>query len=65
MIPEWNKQLDTREKVLDPQGKFNGLIPVETEEVVPENITEQIDDYFHGDDSQGETRNEVALEPTL
>lgn len=64
LIAELNKQLDIKEKVLDARGKFNGLIPVETEEVVPENLTEEIDDYFHGD-SQSETGNEVALEPTL
>lgn len=47
LIDELNKQLDVKQKVMDSEGKFTGLIPVEsTEASVPSNITEQIDAYF-------------------
>lgn len=48
LIDDLNKQLDVKEKVLDAEGKFAGLIPVEAPaaETAPSNITEQIDAYF-------------------
>lgn len=47
LIDELNKQLDVKQKVMDSEGKFSGLIPVEsTATAVPSNITEQIDAYF-------------------
>ncbi len=47
LIDELNKQLDVKQKVMDSEGKFTGLIPVEsTATTVPNNITEQIDAYF-------------------
>lgn len=48
LITELNKQLDIKEKILDAEGKFTGLIPVETTQspAVPDNIGQQIDAYF-------------------
>ena len=46
LIRELNKQLDVKEKLLDAEGKFTGLIPVETQEEPPTDIAQQIDDYF-------------------
>lgn len=52
LIAELNKQLDIKEKVLDAEGKFTGLIPVETTQTpaAPNDIGLQIDAYFHADD---------------
>ena len=49
LIAELNKQLDVKEKMLDADGKFVGLIPVETTapEVPLENVTEEINSYFN------------------
>ncbi len=51
LIAELNKQLDVKEKMLDADGKFVGLIPVEepVTEVPVENITQEINTYFQGD----------------
>ena len=49
LIRELNKQLDVKEKLLDADGKFTGLIPVETKEEVPVDIANQVDEYFSGD----------------
>lgn len=47
LIAEVNKQLDVQEKLLDANGKFVGLIPVETKPAVDlSNVTAEIDDYF-------------------
>ena len=46
LIRQLNKQLDVKEKVLDAEGKFAGLIPVEMKTDVPENIGQQVDAYF-------------------
>jgi peptidoglycan hydrolase CwlO-like protein len=46
LIKELNRELDVRQRTLDNEGKFTGLIPVDAAEVVPTNIGEQIDDYF-------------------
>lgn len=51
LIGELNKQLDVREKLLDAEGRFPGLIPVEARDEVPVDVVEQIDSYFHGEDS--------------
>lgn len=49
LIDELNKQLDIKQKVLDAEGKFTGLIPVEAAAIdtTPANLTEQIDAYFN------------------
>ena len=47
LISELNKQLDVRVRMLDAEGKFTELIPVEqTQKPDVENVTEQIDSYF-------------------
>jgi hypothetical protein len=46
LIVDLNKQLDVAQKVLDGEGKFSGLIPVDTTPAVPEDLTNQIDEYF-------------------
>jgi chromosome segregation ATPase len=49
LITELNKQLDVKEKMLDAEGKFAGLIPMETTPVssIPDDIGLQIDAYFN------------------
>lgn len=49
LIGELNKQLDIKEKILDAEGKFSGLIPIETTSTpaVPDDIGQQVDAYFH------------------
>jgi chromosome segregation ATPase len=46
LISELNKQLDVAQRVLDSEGKFTGLIPVEAINPVPEDLSAQIDEYF-------------------
>ena len=47
LIIEVNKQLDVQEKLLDSEGKFVGLIPVEAKAPVDMgNLTAEIDTYF-------------------
>jgi peptidoglycan hydrolase CwlO-like protein len=48
LIAEVNKQLDVQEKLLDAQGKFVGVIPVDTKPAVDlGNVTAEIDQYFN------------------
>lgn len=48
LIAELNKQLDIKQRMLDAEGKFTGLIPVENENVDnPEDICQQIDAYLN------------------
>lgn len=49
LIGDLNKQLDVAQRVLDAEGKFSGLIPVETTPAVPEDLSAQIDEYFSKD----------------
>ena len=47
LIAEVNKQLDVQEKLLDSEGKFVGLIPVEAKSTVDTgNLSAEIDSYF-------------------
>lgn len=46
LIADLNKQLDVTQKMLDAEGKFTGLIPVDTASQVPEDLSNQIDEYF-------------------
>jgi chromosome segregation ATPase len=47
LIAEVNKQLDVQEKLLDAQGKFVGLIPVDVKPTVDlGGLTAEIDEYF-------------------
>jgi hypothetical protein len=56
LIAELNKQLDVKEKMLDADGKFLGLIPVDhpAVEVPIEKVTEEINNYFKGDAKKAE-----------
>lgn len=47
LIGELNKQLEVQSRVLDAEGKFTGLIPVDVGTSVPENLSQQIDDHFN------------------
>ena len=50
LIEDLNKQLDVKQRVLDAEVKFIGLIPVEkAEPTAPANLAEQIDAYFSTD----------------
>lgn len=46
LIGELNKQLDVAQRVLDAEGKFTGLIEVDTTAQPPEDLSAQIDEYF-------------------
>lgn len=63
LIRELDRQLDVREKLLDAEGQFAGLIPVDTQEiVVSEDIAERVDAYFGPDaveESHELDRNEL------
>jgi DNA repair exonuclease SbcCD ATPase subunit len=50
LIEELNKQLDVKQRMLDAEGKFTGLIPVDAPaNLAVEDICEQIDAYLsHG-----------------
>lgn len=63
LISELNKQLDVQTRLLDSEGKFTGLIPVDVTEQAPEDLSRQIDDYFQKDDapkSEAEAGERVA-----
>ena len=58
LITEVNKQLDVKQKMLDVEGKFVGLIPVETVAPTgPVDLDKQIDAYF----SQPTAEDSVAI----
>lgn len=46
LIAEIDKKLDVEARMLDAEGNFAGLIPVETKTQVPEDISEQVASYF-------------------
>lgn len=61
LIRDLNKQLDVKEKMLDAEGKFTGLIPVDSPaEPVIDNITEEIDLYFQSEPVPDEDVDAVA-----
>ena len=47
LIAELNKKLDVKGKMLDAEERLTPMIPVHTGPVVPEDLTEQIDQYFN------------------
>lgn len=58
LISELNKQIDVKERILDAEGKFNGLIEVESiTPAVPDDIGDRIDAYFGDEPADA---NEVA-----
>jgi chromosome segregation ATPase len=46
LIAEINKSIDVRQKLVDAEADFSGSIPVEQDDVTPENITEEVASYF-------------------
>lgn len=64
LIRELNKQLDVTEKMLDAEGRFTGLIPVETAETASEDVTAQIDAHFQLNEPASADGVEVASEET-
>ncbi|MFN0055476.1 MAG: hypothetical protein ACKV0T_25295 [Planctomycetales bacterium] len=46
LIGDLNKQLEVSQRVLDAEGKFSGLIPVDSGNLVPEDLATQIEEYF-------------------
>ncbi len=46
LIRDLNKQLDVKEKLLDAEGKFIGLIPVDTKAQEKRDVVKQMDAYF-------------------
>ncbi|MBI1346872.1 hypothetical protein GC163_11355 [bacterium] len=54
LIDELNRHLDVKQKVLDAEGQFTGLIPVEADSATPapKDIEKQIDAYFSPKESE-------------
>ncbi|MBX3437434.1 MAG: hypothetical protein KF861_08095 [Planctomycetaceae bacterium] len=48
LVNEIGKKLDVEARLLDAEGNFVGLIPVETKTEVPVDISEQVASYFSG-----------------
>lgn len=48
LISEIDKKLDVEAKLLDAEGNFVGLIPIESKTEVPVNISEQVAEFFSG-----------------
>lgn len=46
LIRDLNKQLDVKEKLLDAEGKFSGLIPIDTKAQEKRDVVKQMDAYF-------------------
>lgn len=60
LISELNKQLDVSQRMLDAEGNFTGLIPVEASAQVPDDLPVQIDDYFGPKSKCAQPENKVA-----
>ncbi len=59
LVVELTKQLDVNQKVLDADGHFTGVIPVETG-APPEDLTTQIDEYFQSSSTANEVAHQAA-----
>lgn len=65
LIGDLNKQLDVRVKMLDAEGKFTELIPVEeSKKPNVDNVTEQIDSYFGPEKESGVPTAAIIDQPT-
>ncbi|WP_339911346.1 hypothetical protein [Symmachiella dynata] len=58
LIADLNKQLDVKGKMLDAEERLTPMIPVHTGPMVPEDLNEQIDQYFHLNES-GDTTSKT------
>ncbi len=62
LIRELNRQLDVKEKMLDTEGKFGDLIPVDSKpvsEISTKSITEEIDSYLN---NAGSSEKEIEVD---
>ncbi len=64
LISEINQKLDVEAKLLDAEGNFLGLIPVETKSVETVNIALQVDSYF-GSNSDARSSNLDAIDAKI
>ncbi len=60
LIAELNKKLDVKSKMLEAEERLTPMVPVHTGPVVPENLTEQIDQYFELEQVQAGTESPEA-----
>ena len=65
LIGDLNKQLDVAQKMLDADGKFTGLIPVDTTPAVPEDLSNQIDEYFGRGSKPAASADQPAAQKTV
>jgi chromosome segregation ATPase len=66
LIADLNKELDVRERVLDSEGKFTGLIPVEAGSTeTPADIADQVARYFGRTSSSVEPVQPAELEASV
>lgn len=63
LIRELDKQLDVKRRMLDAEGKFTGLIPVEGQTEAPQDIAREIDAYFGGEEGE-KAKTDVAVAET-
>jgi len=55
LIGDLNKQLDVAQRLLDSEGEFTGVIPIDTAADIPEDLSRQIDDYFDSDSDSADS----------
>lgn len=63
LIGNLNRQLDVRERMLDAEGKFTNLIPIEVEADDSDDVTAEIDAYFQPASDSKDVAEEIELEP--
>ena len=61
LITELNKQIDVREAMLDAEGNFTGLIPVE-DKSPRRDIATEVDEYFSGSHQQEDAQQTADVE---
>ena len=60
LIADLNRQLDVSQRVMDAEGKFADLIPVEEKSVSTEDLSAQIDEYFQKQGAPADAGDKVA-----
>ena len=63
LINSLDRQLDVRQRMLDNEGNFTGLIPVDLEAEATGDVTSDIDSYFHTS-SEEISDEEIVVEPS-
>lgn len=61
LVNDLNRQLDVEQKMMDAEGTFTGVIPVETSKNVPANLPQQIDNYFQSSEPSLDKAPTVTL----